>query len=418
MRTPLSLLPLALLFAPLALAADSVDELAATALAANPSLEALVAREAELRARAGAAGAWPDPVLGVEYSNAPVSSLSIADHPMAGLQLRAQQMLKPPGWSGAAREVIELGADAVAQDRAEAALQLDASVRRAWWTLTQVRLLEGVTEEHLARAEELLDVVSARYVVGGAGQSAVLRLGVLRDRLRDDLGEYRRDDRALTAALNEALARGGGRFETPAELSPQAPPEERDWGALALENRPIFAAIDARIQAEEAGAELARLDAWPDPSIWVGYRMRTVETETDPGVDMVSIGLGIPIPTGSGRRAEAERAARLEAARAGRAKHESAEDAAVADMEAAMARWTRSWEKAKTYGDVLIPTARDTLDTTLSDYAVDKASFSDLFDAEVTLLNLERAWITAAVDTHLQQVNATAILGVSPGDLR
>ena len=417
MRTPLSLLPLALLVAPPALAAESVDELAATALAANPSLEALVAREAELRARAGAAGAWPDPVLGIEYSNAPVSSLSIADHPMAGLQFRAQQMLKPPGWSGAAREVVELGADAVAQDRAEAELQLDASVRRAWWTLTQVRLLEGVTEEHLARAEELLDVVRARYVVGGAGQSAVLRLEVLRDRLRDDLGEYRRDDRSLTAALNEALARDGGGFETAAELSPLDPPDERNWAALALEHRPAFAAIDARVRADEAGADLARLDAWPDPSIWVGYRMRTVETETDPGVDMVSIGLGIPIPTGSGRRADAERAARLEAARAGRARFASTEDAAVADMEAAMARWTRSWEKANTYGDALIPAARDTLETTLADYTVDKASFSDLFDAEVTLLNLERAWITAAVDTHLQQVNATAILGVSPGDL-
>ena len=53
-----------------ALAADDPAALAEEALAANPGLEALRARIAELDALAGAAGTWSDPVLAIDYLNA------------------------------------------------------------------------------------------------------------------------------------------------------------------------------------------------------------------------------------------------------------------------------------------------------------------------------------------------------------
>ena len=61
-------------FAAPALAVDDPAALAQEALAANPGLEALRARIAELDALAGAAGTWSDPVVGIDYLNAPVDS--------------------------------------------------------------------------------------------------------------------------------------------------------------------------------------------------------------------------------------------------------------------------------------------------------------------------------------------------------
>jgi len=402
-------------------AAGAADEpsalaaLAAEAVIASPSLEALAARERALRERAAAAGAWPDPVLGVEYSNAPLSSFAIADHPMSGVQLKVQQTLKTPGWSAQARQVGALSADAAALERDEAALSLSAAVRASWWSLTGSRLLEATTREHVAYVDELLAAALYRYEVGAAGQSVVLRLELLRARLADDLVEYQRSEVELEAALAGALARPpGARFETPAAVTPAPPPTERDWAALAADSRPVFAVKAARIAAAEAGAELARLDARIDPAIWAGYRVRTVETETDPGVDLVSVGVGVPIPLGSGRRARSEQAARLETAAAERAGLAAAEDAVAAEMAAVLARWTRAHQKADTYRETLIPAARAARDATLSDYTVGEAGFAALLEAEVVLLDLERTWIAAAVETHLQQARATALVGVTP----
>lgn len=411
----ISLLSLPGAFAGGPASAQELEGLVAEALAASPSLVALAAGEQALRARAEVAGAWPDPMLGVEYSNVPIGTLSIADHPMAGVQLKLQQTVKSPGWSAQARQVGALSADAAAQERAEAALALSTAVRVSWWSLTRTRLLEAVTEAHIAYLDELLTAALYRYEVGAAGQSAVLRLELLRAGLSDEIGEYRRAEAALEGALTGALARSpGAGFETPSAVTPAPPPAARDWAAQATDSRPMFAAKAARIAAAEAGAELARLDARVDPAIWAGYRLRTVETETDPGVDLVSIGLGVPIPVGSRRRARAEQGASLEVAAAERAGLEAVGDAVEAEMAAVLARWARSHQKAGTYREALIPAARAARDATLSDYAVGAAGFAALLEAEVVLLDLERAWIAAAVETHLQQARATALLGVAP----
>ncbi len=393
----------------------SPEPLVIEALAASPSVQSMRHRTAALDERAAVAGAWPDPTLAVEYSNAPVTSFGLSDHPMAGLQLKVTQTLRPPGWSTASRSVLDHKADASAQAVAESELGLARMVRHTWWMLVRARLLREVTAEHLALADELLAAARIRYETGATGQHAVLRLQVLRDRLQDELGDFDTLDAELSAALVEALAADGTRsFETPASATSLAPPSDADWLALAEAHRPLLAKLSAEQSAAEEAARAARLEALPDPSVWAGYRIRTVQTEMDPGTDLVSVGVGLPIPTGSGRRASGARAAALEEAGAASSMRESALDGVAADMAAVLARWTRAWDKAGTYDNTLIPGARATLETTRSDFAVGRADFASLFEAEVALLDLERARIVAAVDTHIQQAEATAVLGTLP----
>lgn len=407
---------LVLLAAPVLAAAPSEESgpepLVAQALASSPSVQSMRHREQALHERAAVAGAWPDPMLAIEYSNAPTSTLGLSDHPMAGLQLKVSQTLRPPGWSQSSRSVLDHKAEASAQAVAESELGLARMVRRSWWMLVRARVLRAVTEEHLARTEELLEAARIRYETGAVGQHAVLRLEVLRDRLGDELGEFDRLDAELTAALEEALAAEDSRaFETPTTVLPVAPPDEADWIALAEEHRPLIAKLLAEQSAAEEAARTARLEALPDPSVWAGYRVRTVQTDTDPGTDLVSVGVGLPIPTGSGRRSGGARAAALEEASAARAMREAALDAIAADIATVQARWSRAWHKAATYDEALIPRARAALETTRSDFAVGRADFASLFEAEVALLDLERARVVAAVDTHIQRAEAAAVLG-------
>ena len=77
----------------------------------------------------------------------------------------------------------------------------------------------------LARTLELIRAVRVRYEVGKAGQNALLRLEVLRDRLQDDLGDFVRAERRLSAGLARSLARPpASHFATPTavESAPHA----------------------------------------------------------------------------------------------------------------------------------------------------------------------------------------------------
>jgi outer membrane protein TolC len=399
-----------------ALAVDDPAALAEEALVANPSLEALGARISELEALAGAAGTWSDPVIGIEYSNALVDSFSLRDHPMSALQLQAQQTIPPWGWSGLREKVAESRTQASEHALEEAKSQLRREVFELFWKLTLSRKLEEVTREHIARTEELLEAVRARYETGAAGQHQLLRLGVLRDRLRDDLGNFARADHVLSAALSGALSRdAGSSFATPPDLDPKpVSGTVSEWLALAREERPELKRLGETIRTAETAAELARVDGRPDVTVWMKYRVRTVDTPLDDGTDQVSVGLSIPIPWGSAKRSRAERAAQHQVARAERARLLAELDRIEADLAAIQARWTRAFEQAIEYRDNLTPDARATLETSLSDYTVDRADFATLFEAEVALLDLERTLLSSTAETHIQAAAADAAIGTVP----
>jgi outer membrane protein TolC len=394
-------------------AIDEPDELADEAIAANPSLEALRARIAELDALAGAAGTWSDPVIGVEYSNAPVDTFALDDHPMSAVQLQAQQTLPPWGWSRLREEVAESRVLASEYALAEAQTQLRREVFELYWELTLSRTLEEVTREHVAWAEDLLEAVRARYETGRAGQNQILQLQVLRDRLRDDLGDFSRADRVLSAALSRMLSRDpGSAYSTPA--APEPTPvggSVSDWVVLAREERPELQRLEESIHTAEKAAELARVEGRPDVTVWMKYRVRTIDTNQDDGTDQVSAGISIPIPWGSAKRSRAERAAQLQAARAGRARLAAELDRIESELEAIHARWTRAFEQTVAYREHLIPDARAALESSYSDYTVGRADFATLFDAETTLLDLERTLFRSTAQTHKEAAAADAVIG-------
>ncbi|MFT5683159.1 MAG: outer membrane protein TolC, partial [Myxococcota bacterium] len=235
-----------------------------------------------------------------------------------------------------------------------------------------------------------------------------------RERLADELEDYQAADRVLTAALERALGGATERTTTPAAISPLPPPSEADWTALALAHRPLLKALTAQLDTEALSAALARVDGRPDVNVWVGYRIRTVETETDPGSDLVSVGVGVPLPIGSARRADSAEAAAQDRARGVEHTYQAALNDINAEMTTIHAAWVRASSKAETYREHLIPGAQAVLETTRSDFSVGRADFASLFEAEVALLTLERVWLMAATETHLQHAEVIGVLGVSP----
>jgi cobalt-zinc-cadmium efflux system outer membrane protein len=392
---------------------DDPDALVAQALESHPSLAAMDARIDALEAGAEVAGAWSDPMAAVEYSNVPVDRLGIGGHPMAGLQLRMQQRLPLSGVPAARRALAEARIEDASLARQQRAVRLALELRGAYWQLASVRQDRAVVERHVALLDELIDVVRARYETGGAPQHSLLELELRRARLQDTTGDHARDEARLLATINQALQRApSSPLLTPSGAEPRAMQGDATaWLTLARADSPALAAIASQADSARLEAELARAQGRVDPTVWAGYRLRTVQTDMDPGTDLVSLGVSVPVPIASSRSAQGAQASAEHRARALEAEREALEDSIGAQLAAAEATWSRAAQLLASTGEELLPAAERSLEAVLSDFRVGRAGFDALIRVELELLALERAAIRAAATTHTQHAIVLALTG-------
>lgn len=397
--------------APLAdLLADPVA-LAALAVQAHPDVAAASARVAGLQSMAEVAGAFPDPMLDLESMHA-FPGPEVDEH-MTGLGLMLRQELPLPGVQRARREAAQAELQGAEAERDEVVAMLRAEVHAAYWRLSLVRARRAVDEEHLSRLAELEEVVRSRYETGEAGASALLRVALLRDQLDLDRRELDVAEAALLAELARATARAQVRVATPPPTEVPVQGEPAAWLERAASQRPAVRAALAEAQVAQAQAGLARAEARIMPTVSAGY-----ETAMMPGAgDVVSVGLSLPLGISAARVGRGMQAAAEQETVAAQAMSQALLDAIRAELVDAHAAWARAVDRGLVTRDQLVPRARQALDATLADYRVGRAPFAELVDAELMLLDLERARLEAAADTRLQQARVAGLLGVAPEEL-
>ena len=404
-------------------AADDPDQLVQIAWQTNPSVASLTEKIEAARQRVPQAGVWADPMLAVEYSNVPVDTFALGDHPMSGVQLKLQQTFPFPGTTGKRKAVAEAMTGVARFDLKEKQNQIRAMVKRAYWNLTLVRHLRVITEQHVQEIDDLVVSVNSRYQTGAAGQHDLLRLMVLRDRLIDDLDDFNRKEATVLASLNTLLNRAPDEpVQTPAKVEPAvvSMPEQEAWDS-AQKSHPLVLAKTEQAKADRLGAERASYEGWPDPTVWVGYRFREEITNpqgmvTDKGIDFFTAGLSIPIPVFNGSRwgaAEREKLAQKRSAQSDRA---AIAEQIRGELRTAYASWQRAISKSKTYAETIQPVQKQTLQATLAAYQVGRADFTSLYAAEVGLLDVERELIKAKSETWIQQANVETLVGAGIPD--
>jgi cobalt-zinc-cadmium efflux system outer membrane protein len=414
-------LPLVSLLAEASLASagspDDPSALADIAIEANPALESVKKRISALQHKADAAVRWRDPVFALEYSNVPWDSWTLGDSPMSGVQFTLQQTLTLPGKNDRRAETVHGEAEVTRWELRERATQLRALVKQTYWNLALVRQLELINKRHIELVDQLLAAVRAKYQVGKVGQHDLLSLEVLQKKLADDRGQFEQKERELIAALNAALQRKAqARVATPDSLpvanSMKPLPTLLQ---LAQKYRPKLLERRATSKWKRLAAQQAGYERWPDLTLWLGYRVRT-RSGADPGSDFFNVGLAVPLPLDYTGQAKAEQQHHLALAAAADASYQAVLDELRAALEAALARWTRAVDKAKTYRSSIIPSAEQTLRATLAAYQTDRADFASLYQAEAQLLQYERAAKVAQATTQIERSKVEALVGSELND--
>jgi cobalt-zinc-cadmium efflux system outer membrane protein len=391
---------------------DRSNVLAEQAVKRNPGIAAIKSSIQALEQRIRKAGAWLDPMLAVEYSNIPIDSWTLGDHGMSGLQFRLQQTFYFPGKVGLREEVAK---GEVRQEHLlleERKVQLRAAVKRAYYSLALVRHLKKVTDDHIKLVDQFIDVVRVKYEVGKVGQHDLLRLTVLKNKLKDDLKSFDRDDRALTATINATLHRAVGvPIKTPERISEAKLRQTiKQLTTEAKRSRPLLRWYLEQAKTRRAAAKQAAREGYPDLTAWIGYRVRT-EAGPDSGTDFFSAGISVPIPLSYNSRWGSLKRENKARARAAEQQREAELDRIRAGLGERIAAWKRASQEAKTYRKKLMPQAHRTLDATFAAYQVDRADFASLFQAEIQLLEFERTIRRAEAKAALSRVEVEALTG-------
>jgi outer membrane protein, heavy metal efflux system len=391
---------------------DASNVLAELAVKRNPSIAAIKSRVRALEQRIRKAGAWLDPKLAVEYSNIPIDSWTLGDHGMSGLQFKLQQTFYFPGKAGLREEVAK---GEVRQERLlleERKVQLRAAVKRAYYSLALIRHLKKVTQNHIKLLDQFIDVVRIKYEVGKVGQHDLLRLTVLRNKLKDDLKSFDRDDRALIATINATLHRAASvSIKTPKRITEAGMRKTlKQLTAEAKQSRPLLRWYLQQARTRRAAAKQAAREGHPDLTAWIGYRVR-IEAGPDTGTDFFSVGVSMPIPLSYDSRWGSQKREQKALARAAEEQREAELDRIRGSLGQRIAAWKRAAQESKTYRDKLMPQAHRTLDATFAAYQVDRADFASLFQAEIQLLDFERTIRRAEAKTALSRVEVEALTG-------
>ncbi|RJG57049.1 TolC family protein [Sphingobium terrigena] len=360
-----------------------------------PSLQAKALGADAARSARGAAGALPDPTLGVSVESFPISGpLAFEprrdDFTMArvGVSQDIPNLAKRHAQQARAESDIK----AAEADTAVEARTVEVGTALAWINLAYAERRLAALDDVLSRLEHLVGTTPAAVASGNArpaqtlaGQQAV---AALQDRRSELVSSVARARATLTRWTGET----GPEIAGPIPDFPIEPITLR----ANLDRHPTIRMVEAQSGQADADVRLADAGRRSDFGVNVAYQRR------DPRFgDYVSAGVTVSLPFFTRNRQNAGIAAAQ--ANAGRvlAEREATRRALAADLESDLADHVMHHEQWMRARDTLQPLADQRVRLETASYGAGRASLVDVADAyaalaDATLSVLDREALVAA----------------------
>lgn len=377
--------------------AMELDQALTLALERDEGLNALILRRQAHVEQAVADAALPDPELILGAQGVPINDPLSAD--MMTMYMLGLRQQFPAGDSrrlSGQRSLSEAGS--LAADIDNRRLEIRRQVQRAWLSWAGSALAAGVAEDGLRALDELLELTEARYRSGTGRQRDVDQARLERSLMARRILDLQ--TRGSEAASD--LARWTGRM--PNEPDPGALP---DWSATPIDpsnpthwlSHPAIEAESRRIESGRLGTDLARQAYRPMWMVEAGYAHQrgrdpmSMGRQSDKLFAMVSFSL----PLFTGNRQDR----RLAAA-------EAEHDALIHQRALRLQEWEGRIRSQQTrldqqkrrlelLDDIILPQAERTLESTLTAYRSDRASFDELIRARLTQIDQRQELIETRI---------------------
>jgi len=373
----------------------TLDDVERIALARNPEIEVAARRVAIAEAHVPTAGALDDPAA--MYRGWGVPFEQPWNYNDAQNMFSVSQTLPGPGKRGLRTGVAESD---VAESKAEleqVRLEVRVRVQKAFDDMLLANNELQIHAQHVGIARQAIEAARIKYAVGKVPQQDILKAQVALTQLAEHMIRFDRDADLARARLNTLLGRDPavplnvhGVYAVLAPL-----PDEKSLEELALHSRPDLVA--ARVAAERSRKEqaLAKKAYIPDFTVSGGYMLMPPTNQMRNNY-MVEASMNLPWLNHRKHNSEIAEAT----AKATEQDAELAElrNAAFGQVQEALVQARAAQRFALLYHDTLQPQAEATLQSSVIAYENDKTNFLDLLDSQMTVIDIDLAWIQAVAD--------------------
>ena len=354
--------------------APPVDDLVAIALGRSSEVDMMRAKLNAARELVAPAGALPNGMASLSFTEADFPSFSVGREPMSAVTIDYKQVLPYGGKREARRAVARADVETKARELEELRRQIVRQVRTIYarvYALDRERMT-------LRAARELLDLLTAtaaaRYGVGDASQEPVIKAQLALSKVDERIDDLAAERRMQVAALNRLLdfpidAPLGDIDALPPVIVPSG-----NWMDLALLNAPGLAVAQAEIDAARKRLAVTRLELKPDFTIGGGVGIRG---KLPP---VVSFAVGIEWPRWKKDKQEPlQRAAEQELELARHMEHDEWVNLRT-EVARLGAEWQRADQQIRRYQQAILPQTAAAMDAARLEYLNARGDFSTVIE--------------------------------------
>ena len=377
------------------LPAENLTALVAVAVTNNPELKASESRWQMFASKVKQAGALDDPMVMFKIQNTPAREpLVFNKDPQSAKVIGISQQLPFWGKRGLRRDVARYEADSYRWAFEERKLELTRMVKESYYQLWAADKGLEIVSRNLKILSDFITITELKYAVGQGVQQDIFKAGLEKSKMVEMQITLQQQRKSLEATLNYLLSRPA---ETP--LGPIAdftlPPvtlSQEQLNTTALEGRPQVKSLGSLKEKADASRRLARKEFYPDFNLSVEYMIRdavSTEMATDPGDNMVSLGVTFNLPFQQGKRRAMVAESTFEQTMAAE-ELRALKNSISYTINETLLQLERRRKLVELYKGGLIPQAEQSLQSALIGYRVGKVDFLTLLDSRMNLFNYER----------------------------
>jgi outer membrane protein TolC len=373
----------------------TLEEVERIALAQNPEIAVAARKVAMARSHVPVVGALDDPMA--MYRGWGVPLQQPWNYNAAQNMFSISQTLPGRGKRDLRTSVAESDVDVAKANLEQMRLDVRVRVHKAFNDMMRVEDELRIHDQHVGIARQAIQAARIKYTSGKVPQQDILKAQVALTKLAEHMIQYGQDADLARARLNTLLGRNPnsplrviGEHAVLSTLPPAQSLED-----LALQSRPDLIAAERAADRSHREHALAKKAYVPDFTVSAGY-MIMPSGQNMRNAYMLEGTMNLPWL--NHRKHDAEIAEAAVQATEQDAELTALRNAAFGQIQEALVEAEAAQKLAHLYHDQLRPQAEVTLQSSVIAYENDKTELLDLLDSQMSVVDIDLAWLAAVAD--------------------
>ncbi|RMD84483.1 MAG: TolC family protein [Candidatus Dadabacteria bacterium] len=386
---------LALLLSPLSQASGETAELdlkklIKEAIENNPKLKAIKKHALAFKHKVPQAGALEDPQLKAGIDNLPIKDPSFTEFLPTSKVIGLSQKIPFPGKLSLKERMALKEADSAEALYKKEQNKIREEIKSAYYDLYYINKAIAINKKNKKLLHDLSKVAATRYSVGKGIQQDVLKAQVELSKIVNELIVLKQKKVSAKARINTILDRPtNSKLPDPPDVKIDPFPYTlKELQQSALKHSYLLKALKKEIEKNEVGVSLAKREFLPDFNFSLVYKQRE-DGDNFSGDDWISGFVSMTIPLYLTKKQVPHLKERKATLMQAKSIYRQARNDLSFKVKDTFVEIKKEQKLIKLFETGFIPQARQSLDSALSGYQVDKVDFLTLTDNLLSLLRFE-----------------------------